>query len=136
MFSELLNPGQRSAVFGLWSTSSQKYTGDLALHFFYLNVGSKKFPWLARIEIPAWVADEPQRVSLLQRALLDQCSLMGTRPYPYLLHRAHEEAVVHFDEKEQLIARLATELQRHGLDLSAQSNKLIAKDLQSRTRME
>ncbi|MCJ7519062.1 MAG: DNA double-strand break repair nuclease NurA [Anaerolineaceae bacterium] len=136
MFSELLNPGQRSAVFGLWSTSSQKYTGDLALHFFYLNVGSKKFPWLARIEIPAWVADEPQRVSLLQRALLDQCSLMGTRPYPYLLHRAHEEAVVHFDEKEQLIARLATELQRHGLGLSAQSNKLSAKDLQSRTRME
>jgi hypothetical protein len=44
--------------------------------------------------------------------------------------------VVHFDEKEQLIARLAVELQRSGLGLSAQSNKLNAKDLQSRTRME
>ncbi len=135
LFSAVLEPGQRSAIFELWSTSSQKYTGDLALHFFYLNVGSKKFPWLARVEIPAWVAADADRVSLLQNALLEQCRLMGTRPYPYLLHRAHEEAVVHFDEKEQLIARLALELQRHGLGISTQSNKLSAKELQSRTRM-
>ncbi len=136
LFSEVLKPGQRSAIFALWSSSSQKYTGDLVLHFFYLNTGSKKFPWIARVEIPAWVAVNPGQVSLLQRVLLDKCSLMGTRPYPYLLHRAHEEAVVHFDEKEQLVARLAVELQRRGLGLSAQSNKLSAKELQSRTRME
>jgi hypothetical protein len=136
LFSELLKPGQRSAVFPLWSSSSQNYTSDLALHFFYLNVGMQKFPWIARIEIPAWVAEDPPKVSLLHRALLEQCRLMGSRPYPYLLHRAHEEAVVHFDEKEQLIARLAFELQRSGLGISAQSNKLTAKELQSRTRME
>jgi hypothetical protein len=136
IFSELLKPGQRSAIFALWSSSSQKYTGDLSLYFFYLNVGSEKFPWIARIEMPSWVAGDAQQVSLLQRVLLDQCRLMGTRPYPYLLHRAHEEAVVHFDEKEQLIARLAVELERRGLGISAQSNKLSAKELQSRTRME
>jgi hypothetical protein len=60
---------------------------------------------------------------------------MGTRPYPYLLHRAHEEAVVHFDEKEQLVSRLAVELQRCGLGISTVSNKLSAKELGSRTRM-
>jgi hypothetical protein len=136
LFSELLQPGQRSAVFALWSSSSQNYTGDLALYFFYLNVGSRKFPWIARVEIPAWVAADSFKVSLLHRALIDQCRLMGTRPYPYLLHRAHEEAVVHFDEKEQLISRLAIELQRSGQGISAQSNKLNAKELQSRTRME
>ena len=136
LFSELLKPGQRSAVFALWSSSSQKYTGSLALHFFYLNAGSEKFPWIARVEIPAWVTVDPQQVSLLQRALLEQCRLMSTRPYPYLLHRAHEEAVVHFDEKEQLISRLAVELQRRGLGVSASSNKLSAKELQTRTRME
>ena len=135
LFREVLEPGQRSAIFELWSTSSQKYTGDLALHFFYLNVGSEKFPWLARVEIPAWVASDPAQVSLLQRALLEQCRLMGTRPYPYLLHRAHEEAVVHFDEKEQLVSRLAVELQRCGLGISTESNKLSAKELRSRTRM-
>ena len=136
LFSEVLKPGQRSAIFVLWSSSSQKYKGDLALHFFYLNTGSGKFPWIARVEIPAWVAADPGQVNLLQGALLEQCRLMGTRPYPYLLHRAHEEAVVHFDEKEQLVARLAVELQRRGMGLSAQSNKLSAKELQSRTRME
>jgi hypothetical protein len=135
LFTEVLKPGQRSAIFALNSSSSQKYTGDLALYFFYLNVGSEKFPWLARVEIPAWVACVPEQVNQLHYALLEQCRLMGTRPYPYLLHRAHEEAVVHFDEKEQLVARLALELQRRGLGLSAQSNKLSAKELQSRTRM-
>ena len=135
LFREVLKPGQRSAIFELWSTSSQKYAGDLALHFFYLNVGSEKFPWIARVEIPAWVAADPAQVSQLQRALLEQCRLMGTRPYPYLLHRAHEEAVVHFDEKERLVSRLAVELQRCGLGISTESNKLSAKELQSRTRM-
>jgi hypothetical protein len=135
LFSEVLAPGQRSAIFELWSPSSQKYTGGLALHFFYLNVGSEKFPWLARVEIPAWVTADPAQVNLLQRALLDQCRLMGTRPYPYLLHRAHEEAVVHFDEKEQLVSWLAIELQHSGLGISTESNKLSAKELRSRTRM-
>ena len=37
LFIELLKPGQRSAIFGIWSSSSQNYTGDLALHFFYLE---------------------------------------------------------------------------------------------------
>jgi hypothetical protein len=136
LFSELLQPGQRSAIFGICSSSSQNYTGDLALHFFYINVGSQKFPWIARVEIPAWVAAEPHKVNLLHQVLLEQCRLMGNRPYPYLLHRAHEEAVVHFEEKEQLIARLAIELQRSGLGISSRSNKLNAKELQSRTRME
>ena len=135
LFREVLKPGQRSAIFELWSTSSQKYTGDLSLHFFYLNVGSEKFPWIARVEIPAWVAADLAQISLLQHALLEQCRLMGTRPYPYLLHRAHEEAVVHFDEKERLVARLSVELQRCGLGISTESNKLSAKELQSRTRM-
>ena len=136
IFSNLLKPGQRSAVFALWSTSSQKYTGDLALYFFYLNVGSEKFPWIARIEIPAYVAADIRQVDLLHSALLEQCRLMGTRPYPYLLHRAHEEAVVSREEKEKLINRLEIELQRNGLGISTQSNKLSAKELQSRTRME
>ncbi len=35
-----------------------------------------------------------------------------------------------------LLARLALEMQRRGLGLSTQSNKLSAKELQSRTRME
>ncbi|MDQ2693131.1 MAG: DNA double-strand break repair nuclease NurA, partial [Chloroflexota bacterium] len=40
----LLPPGHRSAVFTLQSGSVKKYKGPLALHFFYLNVGTLGHP--------------------------------------------------------------------------------------------
>ena len=134
LFQELLSPGQRSAIFRLRSPSSAHYAGELELHFFYLNPGSANKPWIARVEIPAWAASQKAQVNLLHRALLDQCRLMGQRPYPYILHRAHEEAVVRQDDKEQLLARLSFELQRQGLGISQPSHKLSAKNLPSRTR--
>ncbi len=134
LFQELLQPGQRSAIYKLLSSSGTHYQDDLGLHFFYLNTGSKNKAWIARVEIPAWVAGDRQRVDLLHQALLDQCHLMGQRPYPYLLHRAHEEAVVHQDEKDQLLERLAFELQCQGLGISHRSHKLSAKELPARTR--
>lgn len=134
LFLELLSPGQRSAIFRLRSPSSAHYTDDLELHFFYIHPGSENQPWIARVEIPAWVASQKGRVDLLHRALLDQSRLMGQRPYPYILHRAHEEAVVRQDDKEQLVARLSFELQRQGLGISQPSHKLSAKNLPARTR--
>jgi len=59
---------------------------------------------------------------------------MGRRPYPYLLHRAHEEALVSQEEKGKLLERLALELQRQGLGLSQRSHKLSAKELPARAR--
>ena len=134
LFQELLLPGQRSAIFRLRSPSSAHYTDELELHFFYLNPGSANKPWIARVEIPAWAARDGRQVNLLHRALLDQCRLMGQRPYPYILHRAHEEAVVRLDDKEQLLTRLSFELQRQGLGISQPSHKLSAKNLTARTR--
>ena len=113
-----MEPGERSAIYAIQSQSSKEYTGALALHFFYMNVGSKK-PWLARVEIPAWVAVNQTRSICCTQRWCEQCRLLGTRPYPYLLHRAHEEAVVHFDEKEQVDADEHLELRRRGLGLSA-----------------
>ncbi len=135
LMSSLLKSGQRSAIFALRSSSSQNYQNDLRIHFFYLNVGKPGKPYIARVEIPAWVAITPEKVNLLQHTLLDQCALMGNRPYPYLLHRAHEEAVVHFDEKEQLQNTISLEMQREGLDISQPSNKQSAKELRTRTRI-
>jgi hypothetical protein len=136
LFSRILAPGQRSAVFRLQSSSSHNYQDELALHFFYLNVGRNTKPWIARVEIPGWVACHPPDVDLLHAVFLDQCRLMGSQPYPYLLHRAHEEAVVHFDEKEQLEAMLAQALVSQGVGVGSRSYKLSAKQLQTRTRMK
>jgi hypothetical protein len=135
LMEKVLGAGERSAILELHSTSSIHYEGSLRVHFFYLNVGRPDNPYIVRVEIPAWVAGKPAQVSLLQNILLEQCGLMNRRPYPYLLHRAHEEAVVHFDEKEQLQSTLAVALQREGLGCSQPSHKLAAKELQKRTRM-
>jgi hypothetical protein len=126
--------GHRSAVFGLQSSSRLHYTGLLALHFFYLNVGETKHPSLVRVEFPRWVADDPGKLNLLHAALLQQCRVMGARPYPYILHRAHEIAVVKFEDKKQVEAMLEMELRRSGGEVEEGSNKQSAKDLPGRRR--
>ena len=125
----LLPPGHRSAVFGLQSGSEKKYKGALALHFFYLNVGTKGYPWPVRVEIPKWVAEDSKKLDLLHCILLEQCKMMGSRPYPYLLHRAHETAVVRYEEKEQVEQLLALELRRINAEVGDGSNKSSAKSL-------
>ncbi len=129
-----LDPGSRSTIFGLQSTSRQHYTGDLSLNFFYLNVGYAKHASLVRVEIPRWVAAEDGQIDRLHSALLQQCRLMGARPYPYILARAHEIAVVKFEEKRQVEQMLALELRRGGAEIEDESNKKSAKELPGRTR--
>jgi hypothetical protein len=129
-----LPPGHRSAVFGLQSSSRAHYTGDLSLHFFYLNVGEEYHPWLVRVEFPLWVAEDIGKLNLLHLALLQQCRIMGARPYPYILHRAHEIAVVKFEEKRQVEQMLELEIRRAGGEVEAGSNKQSAKDLPGKGR--
>ncbi len=125
-------PGHRSAVFKLQSSAQNIYTGVLSLHFFYLNVGSTGHPWLVRVEIPAWVADDPDKLDLLHSVLVEQCEIMGHKPYPYLLHRAHETAVVRLDERSQVEQMLSLELRRHGAPIGEKSPKQTAKDHEGR----
>lgn len=136
IFSLLLPPASRSSLFGLHSPSSNAYRNEIALHFFYLNVGTANYPWIVRVEIAACTANQTDMIALLQQTLLDQCALMGSRPYPYILHRAHEEAVVHFEERENVIGMLMKTLLQMGIDPAAQSNKLNAKELAQRTRLK
>ncbi len=130
----LLPPGHRSAVFKIQSSSDKRYTGVLTLHFFYLNVGTDGHPWPVRVEIPKWVVDDKEKLDLLHGVLVEQCRMMGSRPYPYLLHRAHETAVVKNEEKQQIEQMLSMELRRNNEELDEGSNKQLAKDLQGKTK--
>jgi len=130
----LLGPGERSAVFAIQSKSEKDYKGVLGLHFFYLNVGTKGHPWPVRVEIPKWVADNTEQLNLLHAVLVDQCRMMGSKPYPYLLHRAHEIAVVKHEEKYQVEQMLTQELRRQDEEMDEGSNKQSAKDLKGRGR--
>jgi hypothetical protein len=132
LFSTLLQPGERSAIFGIQSKSASQYRDSLALHFFYLNVGGKDHPWLARVEIPAWVAENESHLNSLHAILLEQCRILGSRPYPYLLHRAHELAVVSLEEKEQVEKMISLELYKRGVPFASSSHKQALKDLRKK----
>jgi NurA domain len=134
LFKDILSPGERSAVFELQSQSASNYKDHLALHFFYLSVGRAEHPSLARVEVPAWVAEDSPKLDALHAVLVDQCRIMGARPYPYILHRAHETARVSLEERDQVTNMIAVELRRQGVSVEGTSNKQFAKDQPGRTR--
>ena len=135
LFRDILQPGERSAIFGIQSRSSRPYQGEISLHFFYLNVGRPGHPYLARVEIPKWVVDEPPLLNALHAMLVNQCGMIGARRSPYLLHRAHETAVVNLEDKEQVTQMIVNELRKRGLDVAGQSAKQYNKDVSgTRTR--
>jgi hypothetical protein len=59
---------------------------------------------------------------------------MGGRPFPYLLHRAHETAVVTFEERQQVTQMIAIELRGQQVEVGEVSYKQSQKDLPGRTR--
>jgi hypothetical protein len=129
ILSPVLKPGERSAVFGLISRTSHKYQNEFSLHFFYLNVSlDENKPMLARIEIPAWVARDPRMVDALHAVLIQQCQIIPTRRYPYLLMRADETAVVSQDEKQQVDNMIAQEMYKRGLEIAVKSEKQQSKE--------
>jgi hypothetical protein len=133
LFSSLLKPGERSAAFALQSPTAKFYRDELALHSFYVNVGRPGHHWVARVDVPAWVVHNPNHLNLLHAVLIDQCRMMGARHYPYLLHRAHETALVTLEDKDQVTQMIVLELHRRGVIVGERSQKQEAKDLTGRT---
>lgn len=134
LFAALVKPGERSAVFKLHSRSAAIYPDEITPQFFLLNTGRENHADWARVEFPAWVSSGETFLNNLHAVLIQQCQLMGARPYPYLLHRAHETAVVSLKEKEEVVEMIMHELRRRGVSVGDASNKQSAKDLESRTR--
>lgn len=133
MFSEILGRHERSAVFALQSRSAEKYAGSIAIHFFYLNVGDEKRPKIARVDVPLWVAQDADALNRLHAALIQQSNLMSHAPFPYILHRAHEIAVVTHQEKEQIDQLLALSIRNNGGEVGEISGKQSAKNREGRT---
>lgn len=129
LLEPILPPGYRSAIFELQSVSSKHFTNEIALHFFYLNVGSCNHPWLARVEIPAWMVADTSALEMLHRSLLSQCQQMGNTPYPYALHRSHEIALLTYEEKDYLENMIGIELLNHNIAPGTKSHKQSLKDL-------
>jgi hypothetical protein len=103
-----LQPGQRST---LWRSSARilDLYGCHAIYFCYVHVGTE----IARVEVPAWVAENP--------ALLDQSlSLMLAQVqkgygYPVALAEAHNQAVVRGGDRARFFALLEQQMIKAGL---------------------
>ncbi len=95
LFSNLLGPGERSALFISQSSIVKQYYGPHWVYFFYLNVDDE----IARIEIPHWVANDESLVELVHGLTLDQCR--RGQGYPVALTEAHEKAVLSGADREQ-----------------------------------
>lgn len=134
LFGRVLQPQQRSAIFRLNSSSAKRFQGPLAIHFFYLNIGREGKPQIARVEVPAWVLRKPENIDLIHHHLLDQCQIMGVKAYPYILHRAHEIALVSYQERQHLLGLLQQTLLSQGLEPGDKSSKQYHKDLSGKTR--
>jgi hypothetical protein len=134
LFSKILGRHERSAIFALQAKSAEKYKDSIAIHFFYLNVGDEQKPVIVRVDVPFWVVQNKEALDMLHCALIEQTQIMSHKPFPYLLHRAHETAVVSMREKEQVDQMLALAIRNNGGEMGEISGKQSAKNLPGRTR--
>lgn len=88
IFFGRLREGQRGPLFISMNQVNTSRYGDHRIHFFYMRVGRE----MARIELPEWIASDPQQVDLVHALIYDQCA--RGHGYPVGLARAHEKAVV------------------------------------------
>lgn len=108
LWAKLLQPGQRSP---LWRSSAriQDFYGDHAIHFCYAHVGSE----IARIEVPAWVAQDESMLNTALSLVLAQ--VQKGYGYPVALAEAHNQAVVRGGDRSRFFALLEQQMIKAGL---------------------
>lgn len=125
LFGRLLAIGERSALLQRQPTARESvyrlyYDEGHALAFFYLRMPPGVPDEVARVEMPIWNAQDPERLRLAHALLLDQCRRgLG---YPVAIMEAHEQAVVSGADREafrQLLERALS--QQGGLATSGKS---------------
>jgi len=104
-----LQPGERSQVFQSSSRVLDHYPPEDRIVFFYLHTGTE----VARVEVPAWVAADQEMLDFVHGVLVDQCN--RARGYPLALQEAHEQAVIHAEERETLLTMIEQLLAEHGM---------------------
>ena len=115
MLFESLQPGERSALFINASPENmEKYMPrGHKIMFFYVNTGSIDQPGILRVELPEWVAIQPQQLELVHAGVVEQARFGSG--FPYVLMRAHELAVVTWKQRGQLEQMVAGSMLRSGV---------------------
>jgi hypothetical protein len=110
----VLGPGERSPwLVRKTATNEVHRRAGHPIWFCYLNVGEEDRPVIARLEVPEWAAVQEGWVEALHAVLVHQARVLGGNPY--VLARAHEEAVVTSRDRAALNSLLQRRLLEHGL---------------------
>jgi len=97
----ILLPGEWSPWFTRPTPTNRRHAGQgQEVWFCYANLGSDRGPAIARIEVPGWAAVREETMKGLRSALQHQATALDG--YPYVLARAHEEALVTTQDKAYL----------------------------------
>jgi len=123
IFHQLLDEGERSALFRNTSKIVKDYYSENRIFFFYVKIDGE----IARIEIPLWVAESKRLIELIHTLVLDQCR--RGHGYPVALSEAHEQAVVTSADKQLLDHLLEESLNREKI-----ASRVSAKSRSKRTR--
>lgn len=119
-----LQPFERTTVFKSNSPICAEYPDQLMPYFFYLHVGDE----IARIEIPAWIANDEALTDTIARIMLDQAR--KGNGYPVAIAEAHEQAVVKGPDRDffyLIINKLAfDEKKRMALSLKSLKKRVSA----------
>jgi len=129
-----LPAGARSALFVSPSGINRNYYEPAGheIQFFYLNVAAEgRGPIIARVEIPRWIAENPDALRLTHAGIVAQCRILGG--FPYVLARADELAYISGPEREQLEEMVGNALMSAGI-VPAPSPKAYYKGLTRRWR--
>lgn len=109
----------RSTVFEHRSKIVAHYFEQVRPYFFYVNGQNE----IARVELPAWLAHDEQKVGEITRIVFDQ--MHKGYGYPVSLAEAHEQAVVKGPDREffyHLLAKCSNDA-GHTLSISQKSSK-------------
>ena len=92
LMRRLLRPGERSALFLHGSPRNKVFEDHGAgVYFFFLHVNEQE---IARVEIPAWLAEVPRLVDSIHASVLADAGLTG---YSYVLSQAHQHVTIPLD---------------------------------------
>ena len=124
LFELVLEPGHRSPLYRSSHLAARfalgLATGQEWSHFYYLNGGSE----IARVEVPDWLAEDPELLALSHAMLVKQCELgLG---YPVAISEAHEQAVITGHDREEFRRLTLMLLEQRGLS-TTESAKAFSK---------
>ena len=124
LFELTLQPGHRSPLYRSSHLAARfalgLATGQEWSRFYYLNGGAE----IARVEIPDWLAQDSELLSVSHAMLVKQCQLGPG--YPVAISEAHEQAMITGHDREEFRRITLMLLEQRGLP-APESTKSFSK---------